>query len=209
MPSLAKITLDKPQATARLNLSKGLSDLKVKLQWNSQPAHQKKGFFASFLGPSSIDLDLGIFVELANGTKSVIDPLQFVQDNRLKGSLAAAPFVLHSGDDRSGGGGETILVSGANIGKIQRLIVYTYIYEGAPQWRATDAHVHIEVPGQSAIDIVMGDQTDSRKMCALASIEVGGGGTTLDVKRLMTFHGGHSDCDSKYGWGFRWQDGSK
>ena len=208
MPSLAKITLDKPQATARLNLSKGLSDLKVKLQWNSQPA-QKKGFFASFLGTPSIDLDLGIFVELANGSKSIIDPLQFAHDNSRKGSLAAAPFVLHSGDDRSGGGGETILVSGTHIGKIQRLIVYTFIYQGAAQWRATDAHVHIEVPGQSPIDIVMGDQTDSRTMCALASIEVGGGGTTLDVKRLMTFHNGHADCDGKYGWGFEWQDGSK
>jgi len=209
MPSLTKITLDKPQASARLTLTKGMSDLKVKLQWNAQPAQQKKGFFASLLGPSSIDLDLGIFVELANGQKAIIDPLQFAHDSRRKGSLANEPYVLHSGDDRSGGGGELILVSGANISKIKRLVIYTFIYQGAPQWRGTDAHVHIEVPGQAPIDIVMGEQTDSRGMCALASIDVANGGGSLDVRRLMTFHTGHDDCDRVYGWGFQWTAGSK
>jgi tellurite resistance protein TerA len=209
MPSLTKITLDKSNAATRLNLSKGMSDIKVKLQWNSQPAQQKKGFFASLLGSSTIDLDLGIYVELVDGKRFVIDPLQFAHDNSRKGSLSGVPFVLHSGDDRSGGGGELILVSGQNISRVKRLVVYTYIYEGAAQWRATDAHVHVEVPGQSPIDIVMGEQSDSRKMCALAQVEVGSGGGTLEVKRLMTFHTGHDDCDRAYSWGFQWSAGSK
>jgi len=210
MSNLSKITLDKPNASTRLSLSKGMSDIRVKLQWNTQPAQQKKGFFASLLGGNqNTDLDLGIFVELSDGQKFVIDPLQFAHDSSRKGALGTVPYVLHSGDDRSGGGGELILVSGGNIAQIKRLIVYTYIYEGAPQWRATDAHVHIEVPGQSPVDIVMGEQADSRMMCALAQIEVGGGGGTLDVKRLMSFHGGHNECDKMYGWGFRWQAGSK
>lgn len=169
----------------------------------------KKGFFASFLGPASIDLDLGIFAELAIGTKCVIYPLQFAHDNLGKGSPSAAPFVLHSVDDRSRGGGEAILVSGAHIGKIKRLIVYTFIYEGAPQWRATDAHVHIEVPGQFPIDIVMGDQPDSRTTCALASIEVRGGGHDSRRQAADDFHSGHADCDSKYDRGFELQGGSK
>jgi tellurite resistance protein TerA len=31
----------------------------------------------------------------------------------------------------------------------------------------------------------------------------------VDVKKLITFHLGHSDCDRAYGWGMTWKAGSK
>ena len=45
------------------------------------------------------------------------------------------------GDDRGGSAesGETILVNPAGASNIKRIIVYTFIYEGAAQWAQTDA----------------------------------------------------------------------
>lgn len=209
------VILDKSGERARISLDKKQSvvgDIRINLRWSSAAPPKKQGFFASLFGggeaASDIDLDLGVYVEAVDGTKSILDPLQSPFQSGDRGSLSKFPWLLHSGDDRSGGGGELVQLSGANIGKIRRVIVYTFIYEGAPAWRNTDARVTIEAPGCEPVDVRMGDHSDSRSFCALASLSVQNG-EHIQVERLMTFHQGHEDCDHKYGWGFRWTSGSK
>jgi len=90
---------------------------------------------------------------------------------------------------------------------INRIIVYTYIYEGAPKWAKTDAVVKIDVPGHEQLKIEMGKQNDNRTFCALAELNFNG--DNVQVKKLVTFHNSHRDCDMTYGWGMRWQSGSK
>lgn len=31
----------------------------------------------------------------------------------------------------------------------------------------------------------------------------------MTVKKLVTFHDSHSDCDKAYGWGFKYAPGTK
>ena len=58
------------------------------------------------------------------------------------------------------------------------------------------------------IIVKMGEQSTNKKFCAIASIEIGDD-NSLEVQKLVTFHGGHSDCDRRYGWGFNYAPGSK
>ena len=53
----------------------------------------------------------------------------------------------------------------------------------------------------------MGQQTSNKRFCAIAQLDFNG--KSIDVKKLVTFHNGHSDCDKVYGWGFNYSPGSK
>jgi len=150
-------------------------------------------------------------------SKSVLDALQFAHDcggprNRLthQGCYTQRPWVWHTGDDRSGAGaeGENILVNPDGIRDLKRVLVYCSIYEGVARWAETNAIVTIKVPDNPDIVVEMGKQTDSRKFCAIADITFDGTGA-MTVKKLVSFHNGHADCDRIYGWGMQWQSGSK
>jgi tellurite resistance protein TerA len=205
--SLSKITLDKTGSSARLSLAKGIrQEIVVNLNW-SRP----KGIFSS-----DVDLDLGVFVQLRDGSKFLLDGLQFSNGrggprNRQtrQGCFDLEPFVWHAGDDRSGGvaEGENVFINTAGLSKIRRMTVYCFIFEGSPSWSSTNAVVTIKVPGQE-IEVQMGSQTDDRPFCGIASIEVSDSGD-LDVTKTVTFHRDHEDCDRTYGWGFRYTAGTK
>ena len=66
----------------------------------------------------------------------------------------------------------------------------------------------VSVPGCEDVIVQMGLQTSNKKFCAIASIEMGTD-NSMEVKKLVTFHDGHSDCDRPYGWGFNYSPGSK
>ena len=205
--NLNKISLDKTSASAKIDLTK-TAEVKVTLRWNKSGG-QPKGFFASLLGggDKEIDLDLGACVELASGEKFLMDPLQSSFQAGNKGSLTAPPYILHSGDDRAGGGGEVIRIGGLSSSRIRQIWVYAFIYEGVARWSETDAVVIIEAPGQPTVEIPLGQQSSNQTFCALGHLAFAAG--SLEAKRLVTFHGGHAECDTKYGWGFRWRSGSK
>ena len=85
---LHKIVLEKQGDKRTINLSKDASgalvhrEITINLNWTREPNKaSSSGFFAGLkktLGlESAIDLDLGCFYELVNGTKMVIDGIQF------------------------------------------------------------------------------------------------------------------------------------
>ena len=94
------------------------------------------------------------------------------------------------------------------IPSIKRIIVYTFIYEGVAKWSETNAVVKVSVPGCEDIIVQMGQQSSNKRFCAIASIEMGTD-NSMEVKKLVSFHDGHSDCDRTYGWGFNYSPGSK
>ena len=165
----------------------------------------------------NIDLDLGCFYELRNGNKMLIDGLQFSHGrggarNQVtrQGCYTQAPYIWHQGDDRGGGAdsGETILVNPKGISEIRRITVYTFIYDGVAKWAQTNAVVRISVPGNEDVIVRMGEQDTKKRFCAIASIEIGDD-NSMTVKKLVTFHDSHSDCDKAYGWGFKYAPGTK
>ena len=206
------IVLEKSGDNHRINLEKRSSfsgEIKINLDWS------KGGFLKRFLN-GNIDLDLGCFYELNDGRKMLIDGLQFSHGrgggrNQVsrQGCYAQAPWIWHKGDDRGGSSesGETILVNPQGIGDIKRIIVYTFIYEGAAQWSDTNAVVKVSVPGNEDVIVEMGRQSSNKRFCAIAQLDFTG--DSITVKKLVTFHNSHQDCDQTYGWGFNYSPGSK
>lgn len=209
------IILEKSGDNHRINLEKSTGskitgEIVINLDWN------KGGFLKSLFG-SATDLDLGCFYEMRDGTKMLIDGLQFSHGcggNRhqktRQGCYDQAPYIWHMGDDRGGNSasGETILVNPAGVNQIKRIIIYTFIFEGAAKWSETNAVVKVTVPGAEEVMVEMGQQTSDKKFCAIAQLDFGGD-DSITVKKLVTFHDKHSDCDKAYNWGFNYAPGSK
>ena len=207
------IELKKGGDTHRIDLTKRIgstlnSEIVITLNWSDG----KSGVFG--LLKKSVDLDLGCFYELRDGSKMLIYVPHFSHNrggNRdqqtRQGCYTKAPYIWHNGDLREGGT-ERISVNPAAINDIKRIIVYTFIYEGAAKWSETDAVVRVSVPGVEEVDVKMGQQTTEKKFCAIAELDFHGD-STITVKKLVTFHNGHSDCDKAYGWGFKYSPGSK
>lgn len=208
------IELKKGGDTHRIDLTKrsGASltgEIVINLDWSDG----QRGFWGLF--KSAIDLDLGCFYEMRDGSKMLIDGLQFShgrggdrnQQTR-QGCYTKAPYIWHYGDVRSGGSGETIAVNPIGVNDIKRIIVYTFIYDGAARWAETDAVVKVSVPGAETVEVKMGQQHSNKKFCAIAQLDFNGD-NSITVKKLVTFHNGHTDCDKAYGWGFNYSPGSK
>ena len=71
--------------------AKGLGEILIYLNWNSQPA--SGGFLKSLLGGNKgIDLDLGCLYELNDGTKGAVQAL-----GNSFGSLKEAPYIMLDG----------------------------------------------------------------------------------------------------------------
>ena len=209
------IILEKGGDTHRINLEKRTGktltgEIVINLDWD------KGGFLKNLFG-NAIDLDLGCFYELRNGQKMLIDGLQFSHGRggdrhhvTRQGCYDKAPYIWHQGDDRGGGSssGETVFVNPIGVNDIKRIIVYTFIYEGVAKWSETNAVVKVKVPGSEDVIVEMGQQVSPKKFCAIAQLDFGGD-NSITVKKLMTFHEGHSDCDRTYNWGFNYSPGSK
>ena len=208
------IVLEKNGDQHRINLEKtpssNVGEIVINLDWS------KGGFLKNLFG-GAIDLDLGCFYEMRNGAKMLIDGLQFSRRRggdrhhvTRQGCYDERPYIWHKGDDRGTGAssGETILVNPKGINDIKRIIVYTFIYEGAAKWSETNAVIKVKVPGNEDIIVEMGKQYSNKKFCTIAQLDFGGD-NFITVKKLVTFHDSHSDCDRQYGWGFTYTPGSK
>ena len=213
--NLNKITLEKQGDSHKIDLTKKgdgvLKEIVINLNWT-----QKTGFWAS-LTKSGIDLDLGCWYELHDGSKSCIDGLQFAHGqggpkNQVtkQGCYTQKPWIWHSGDDRSGSAaeGENMLINPQGATDLKRITVYCFIYEGAAKWADTNAVVTVKVPDNPDIVVEMGKQYSQQKFCAIAEI-LFGTDNSMTVKKLVTFHNGHGECDKAYNWGMQWRAGGK
>jgi tellurite resistance protein TerA len=220
--SLSKITLEKRGDKISLEKqdNKSFGRIRVNLNWNQQaqaaPAPEASGFIAKLFGQrdkkassSGIDLDIGCLFELADGRKSAVQAL-----GDAWGNFDRPPYINLDADDRTGAatGGENIFINGAHFDQIKRVLIYTFIYEGVPNWAATDGVVTIEVPNQPPVEVRL-DNGANLTMCAIAMIENHGG--NLQVTKLVEYFSGrgnataHEEMDRRYGFGLKWATGTK
>ncbi len=202
--NLSKITLDKTRASISLEkTSAGFGEIRVNLNWNRRSDSKGGGFF-SMKKSNAIDLDVGCLFELQDGHKGAVQAL-----GNSFGSLNTEPFIKLMGDDRTGSvsDGEWLHINGAHWNKIRRILVYAFIYEGAPNWKETDGVVTIHAPGQPPIEVRLNEEGGRQGMCAIALLENDNG--AVKVTRRVDFHNGHSNMDKAYSWGMRWAAGSK
>ena len=189
------VVLEKGQ---RINLSKGNGEILINLNW-SQPVARGWGF------SEGIDLDLGCLYELWDGRKGTVQAL-----GNAFGSLINPPYISLDGDDRTGTSteGEYLRVNSSMIPQIKRILIYTFIYEGAANWREAKGVVTVKCPGSKDIIVKMDEYGSDLKMCGIALLE-NRDGQSLSMEKVVRFFRGHVDLDRAFGWGLRWVAGSK
>ncbi len=203
--NLSKITLTKSQP--KISLAKqgsSFGEIRINLNWNKRTA-PSKGFLASLLGGNKgIDLDLRCLFELKDGTKGAVQAL-----GNVFGSFDRLPFIHLSGDDRTGASndGEWLRINGNRWEDIQRIIVFTSIYEGVTNWAETDGIVTVYVPGNGPIEVKLDAGASNSRNCAIVLLENVGG--EISMRREVRYFPAEPDIDQYFGWGLRWTAGSK
>lgn len=196
--SLSKVTLDKPGQSVSLE-KRGASfgEIVVNLNWS----RGKKGFFG---GGTAIDLDLGCLWQMNSGHIGVVQAL-----GRAFGSYHQPPFIQLDGDDRTGdvSKGETMRINGAFWNEMRRVAIFANIYDGVPNWSATDGVVAVTMPDQPPIEVRMTEGRNDKRLCGVVLLENDGG--SLRATRIVRYYRDQSELDRDYGWGLRWTTGRK
>jgi tellurite resistance protein TerA len=204
--SLSKVTLTKNAPTVSLGKQQGgtaTGELRVNLSWTSRPS--SGGLFRR-QAAADIDLDLGCLYEFDNGRKGVVQALgnSFISRND------GTPIISLDGDDRTGqrAGGENLRIDLSRLREVRRILVFTYIYEGTPNWAGANAVVTLHTQGGAPIEIHLDEADQGARTCAIALLE--STGTDLSVRREVRYvHGTQSALDAAYGWGMSWKKGRK
>lgn len=201
---LEKITLEKKGSSVSLEKKgQGFEELVINLNWN-QGGGAGKGFFGRLTGGGKIDLDLGCLFKLRDGRPGAVQAL-----GDSFGSLQQPPYIQLMGDDRTGASaqGEFLHINGRQWPQLEKVVVFAFIYEGAPNWAETDAVVTIQTPGQPTLEIRLDSHHRDHRMCALVLLENQGG--NIKVTKLVEYFRDHRLLDQAYDFGLRWVAGSK
>lgn len=196
-----KIELRKGQRVNLIKRGSTLGEIVINLNWKRPP--QNSGFFSQFLN-RGIDLDLACLYELKDGRAGAVQAL-----GNLFGSLTNAPYIALDGDDRTGEfeGGENLRINGKFVNKIQRILVFTFIYEGAANWEEAQGVVTVKCPGSPELIVRMDEYGSENKTCAIALLE--NVGETFSVEKIVRFYHDSKEMDEDFDWGLRWTVGRK
>ncbi|MFH8371646.1 TerD family protein [Streptomyces sp. NPDC018031] len=210
---LTKVTLTKEAPTVSLTKQGGTSGvLRVNLNWEVRKQFQgwqaKLGKVMALHG--DLDLDLGAFFELADGTKGVVQAL-----GNAFGALHQPPFIHLDADDRTGAraSGENLTVNLDHKDAFRRILVFVTIYEGARSFANLSATVTLTPQAGAPVDFSLDECTVPSRVCALALITNQGGDLVVqrEARYLVPDRGvsPQRTLDHAYGWGMNWTPGRK
>lgn len=197
--SLSKITLEKKGDSTKIDLTKHeqhQSEIHVNLNWNQNT--KKSGFFRK---AETIDLDLGCMYEMQDGGKGVIQAL-----GSAFGSKYTYPYIYLDKDDRTGASsdGENLFINRPDL--INKVVIFAYIYEGNSDF--LDASGVLKLKGMNQeITIKLDSPRPHLTFCAGTLIENVNG--VIKIQKIDEYMKNHKDCDSMFGFNFRWVAGSK
>ncbi|MFT4086036.1 MAG: Tellurium resistance [Gordonia sp. (in: high G+C Gram-positive bacteria)] len=198
--NMSKVTLDKN--TPSISLTKRgqvQGDMRINLNWTQTAG---RGFFRK---SNAVDLDLAAMYELADGSKGVVQAL-----GNSFGDLKRPPFIVLDGDDRSGNstGGENLFVNLGDVNRFRRILIFAYIYEGAPNWSSADGVVTLFPTDGPQVEVRLDSADDQAISCAIAMLTNVNG--ELHVNREVRYiHGSQRAVDEAYGFGMKWTTGRK
>jgi tellurite resistance protein TerA len=201
--NLSKVTLEKKGQSISLDKQAGgLSEIEVNLNWNATPV-KSMGFFRNQTS-TGIDLDLACLWEFEQGEIGATQAL-----GGHFGNFHQFPFIELDQDDRSGQsvGGETLRINGRYWQEFRRILIYTFIYEGVPNWSHVDAVITIKAKDQPDIEVRLDSYRDDQFLCAIAMLE--NINNQVKITKLIDYFSGHQQMDNAYGWGLKYVAGSK
>ncbi|PHM36984.1 TerD family protein [Xenorhabdus innexi] len=203
--NLSKVSLTKEKPAISLSKRDNFGEIRVNLNWNQGSAPASRGIFQNLFNTSKgVDLDLGAFVRLRDGSRDVIQAL-----GNGFGAYHNKPYVQLQGDDRTGSvtDGEWLHINGLEWKNISEVLIYAFIYEGVPSWNDTDGVVTIYVNDQPPIETRLTEGHNQKNMCAIARLVNDNG--AIKVERINQYFSSHKKMDRAFDWGFRWTSGSK
>jgi tellurite resistance protein TerA len=152
-----------------------------------------------------VDLDVGCMYEMMDGTRGAIQAF-----GEKFGDFDNPPYMKLSGDERTGdakGHDEHILINGAHWPEIKRIVVYLYIYAGAPSWAAINPRIVLDVPGEEDLIVSLSAHNDALAICAVGGLENVRNG--IKLTNFTEYFAGHAEMDRAFGFGLEWDDGKK
>lgn len=201
----SKVTLTKSAPKISLDKKTSQGTMRVNLNWRSETG-QKKGFFKR-AAENQIDLDLACLWEAKNGDKGVVQAL-----GNSFGATDRVPFLTLDGDDRSGSNtdGENLSI---NLDKfvtdMRRVLVFAYIYEGAPSWdKAAGVVTMYPADGSAPVEVNLDETDNGKRFCAVAMLTNDNGNVVVE-REVKYIAGSQAQLDAAYGWGMNWRPASK
>lgn len=185
----------------------GFESLLIGVAWDNIQVEQA-GFFGKMFKKArneGVDLDIGCLYEMKDGTRGAIQAF-----GEKFGDYDNPPFMQLSGDERTGdadGHDEFIMVNGQHWESISRILVYIYIYEGAPKWSVINPQIILDVPGEDDLIVTLGAHDDALALCAVGGLENVRGG--IKLTNYTEYFPGHYEMDRAFGFGLEWGDGQK
>lgn len=150
------------------------------------------------------DLDLGCLYELEDGGRGCIQAF----GNKF-GNYNSPPYIMHNGDEKTGdviGYDEEIRINGKHWDTIRRVLIYVYIYDGAPNWAQINPQIMLDIPGEEDLVVTLNEHNDNLNLCAIGGIENENGG--IKLTNYTEYFPGHAEMDRAFGFGLDWGDGT-
>jgi tellurite resistance protein TerA len=198
--STPRVTLTK--AAPAVSLSKQGAQqgvLRVNLNWAARPAAY---------GQPPVDLDLACLYELGNGQLGVVQALGNAFTARI--TPQHNPVIWLDADDRSGqaAAGENLMIDLTQGQWLRRVLVFAFIYQGAPNWAAAQAVATLFPAAGPQLEIRLDEPDPYASMCAIALVE-NVNGELVARREVRYIRGGHAQLDQAYRWGMQWTTGQK
>lgn len=200
--------LNEPGSTIAVSPGpQGFEDMQIGVAWNNIHV-EERGFFGRLFKKTrkvGVDLDLGCLYEMQDGTRGAIQAF----GNKF-GSFDNPPYMRLSGDERTGdaeGHDEVIRVNGQHWNEIRRMLIYIYIYQGAPRWSEIRPQIIVDVPGEDDLVVTLRAHDDALAVCAVGGLENVRGG--IKLTNYTEYFPGHYEMDRAFGFGLEWDEGRK
>jgi tellurite resistance protein TerA len=205
----AQSCLDKNGESSIINPpTDGFADIHVGLCWNNTILEKSKGLMSLIKKATKqgVDLDLGCFFELKDGTRGILQPF-----GELFGKFDTAPYIELSGDNRTGdseGDDEYFTINGQKWSEIKRILIYAYIYEGGTDWSQIAPQVNINIHnGDPTLHLTPTLKTSNMTVCALATMKNIKNG--IQIVQHGEYFTSQAEMDRAFGFGLKWEDGVK
>ena len=186
----------------------GFGDIRIGAAWDNIIPGEQSGLFTKLLRKAAkqgVDIDLGCLYELHDGRRGAIQAF-----GDLYGDFKNPPYLHHSGDERTGdaeGDDEFVHVNGNHWPEIKRILVYVYIYHGAPNWEMIKPQIKVLVKDEHPMIVTPSAHQSELAVCAIAMIENVRNG--IKFTNHTEYFPGHAEMDRAFGFGLEWDDGQK
>lgn len=187
----------------------GYGEIRIGAAWENitieETTSRAARFFKKIKRRSGVDIDLGCLYETTDGERGCIQAF-----GDMMGDLDVSPFISLSGDERTGdtvGDDEILHINGKKWPHIKRVLVYAYIYDGAPNWSMIRPQIQITIPGEHPMVVLPDVGEKTLCVCAIAMMENIRNGIRLT--NHSEYFPGHAEMDRAFGFGIEWTDGQK